>query len=103
MSKSFTVLIYIAIMAIVTYLIRVVPFTLFRKKIKSKFLRAFLDYIPYAVLASMTIPYVFYEGKNPICGAVGFAVAVILAFFKRSLIEVALAACVATFLCGMFF
>lgn len=102
MNKAFDIVIYIAIMAIVTYLIRVVPFTIFRKKIQSKFLKAFFEYIPYAVLGAMTIPYVFYEGKTPICAAAGFATAVILSFFERSLTEVAVAACIVTYICGLF-
>ena len=88
-------------MAIVTYLIRAVPFVLFRKKVESPFLRKFFNYIPYAVLAAMTIPSVFGEGKNPACAAAGFAVAVISAFFERSLIFVALISCVASYLAGL--
>ena len=54
-----TLVIYIAVMAGVTYLIRMIPFTFFRKKIKSRFFRSFLYYIPYAVLSAMTIPAIF--------------------------------------------
>ena len=56
-----SVAIYIAVMAVVTYIIRMVPFTFFRRKIKSRFVRSFLKYIPYAVLSAMTIPAIFYS------------------------------------------
>ena len=85
------VFIYIAVMALVTYLIRVIPFASVRGKIKSKFLRSVLFYVPYTVLAAMTVPAIFYCTDNPV-SCVGFAVSVLLAFFRRSLITVALAA-----------
>ena len=53
-------ILYIAVMAVVTYLIRMIPFTLFRKEIKSTFFRSFLAYVPYAVLGAMTFPSIFY-------------------------------------------
>ncbi len=94
---------YIVIMAVVTYLIRVIPFTLFRSKVQSPFLRYFFDYIPYAVLAAMTIPHMLYDGKNPICAGFGLLTAIILAFFNRSLITVASGACIAGFIAGFIF
>ena len=92
---------YLFIMAAVTYLIRVLPFTLCRNKVKSPFLQYFFAYIPYAVLAAMTIPYMLYDGKNPLCSAIALIVAAILAFCKRSLITVALGACIAAFVTGL--
>ena len=53
------ILICIFIMALVTYVPRVVPLTVFRKQIKSRYIRSFLDYTPYAVLGAMTFPDVF--------------------------------------------
>ena len=96
-------IIYIIIMATVTYLIRAIPFTLFRKKVESKFLKAFLEYIPYAVLGAMTIPWIFEQGESPICAAIGFVTAVILAFFKSPLIVVAAASCITAYISGLFF
>ncbi len=84
--------IYILVMAGVTYLIRMIPFAFFTKKIKSVFLRSFLYYIPYAVLAAMTIPAIFFSTGNLITSAAGTAAALILAYFKLPLIVVALAA-----------
>ena len=93
---------YIFVMALVTYLIRMIPFTLFRKKIKSLFFRSFLYYIPFTVLAAMTIPEIFYSTGEILTAAAGTAVAVILAYCNLPLIVVALAAAAAAFVCGLF-
>ncbi len=84
---------YIAIMALVTYAIRAIPFVAFRKKIQSRFVQDFLYYVPYAVLSAMTIPAVLYATDHMASAAVGAAVAVVLAFFRRGLLTVALSAC----------
>lgn len=84
--------IYIAIMAGVTYLIRMLPIMVFRRKIKSQVVQSFLYYVPYAVLGAMTIPAVFYSTGSMAASAAGFAAAFAAAFFGRSLITVALAA-----------
>ena len=97
-----SVIIYIAVMAGVTYLIRMIPFTLFRKKIKSPFFRSFLYYIPYAVLSAMTIPAIFYSTGNITTSVIGTVVAVAFAYFKLPLIVVALAASAAAFISGLF-
>ena len=93
---------YIIVMAGVTYLIRMLPFAFFRKKITSVFLRSFLYYIPYAVLAAMTFPAVFYSTGNYITAAVGTTVALVLACFRLPLIVVALAASLSAFGVGFF-
>ena len=98
-----SIAIYIAVMAVVTYLIRMLPFTLFRKKINSRFIRSFLYYIPYAVLAAMTIPAIFYATGSVLTSAIGAAVAIILAYFRLPLIVVALAASAAALLSGFIF
>ena len=97
-----SIIIYVAVMAGVTYLIRMIPFTLFRKKIKSPFFRGFLYYIPYAVLSAMTIPAIFYSTGNVATSVIGTVVAVTLAYFKFPLIVVALAASAAAFVFGFF-
>ncbi|MBQ3176781.1 MAG: AzlD domain-containing protein [Clostridia bacterium] len=89
---------YIAIMALVTYAIRAIPFVAFRKKIRSRFVQDFLYYVPYAVLSVMTIPAVLYATDHMASAAVGAAVAVVLAFFRRGLLTVALSACGAALL-----
>ena len=96
------IVIYIAVMAGVTYLIRMIPFTVFRKKIKSRFFRSFLHYIPYAVLSAMTIPAIFSCTGNVITSVAGTVVAVVLAYFNLPLIVVALAASGAALIMGFF-
>ena len=83
---------YIAVMAVVTYLIRMIPFTLFRKEIRSTFFRSFLAYVPYAVLGAMTFPSIFYATASLPSAIAGTAVALVLAFFRRSLLTVAVGA-----------
>lgn len=97
-----SIVIYIAVMAGVTYLIRMLPLTLFRKKIKSRFLRSFLQYIPYTVLSAMTFPAIFYSTGNVISAAVGTIAALITAFFGLPLIVVAVAAAGAALAAGLF-
>ena len=86
---------YVAVMAAVTYLIRMLPLTAFRKPIRSRFIRSFLTYIPYAVLGAMTFPDVFYSTGDMRTAVCGVAVAVLLAWRGRSLLTVAVAACCA--------
>ncbi len=98
-----SIALYIIVMAGVTYLIRMLPFAFFRKKIKSVFLRSFLHYIPYAVLSAMTIPAIFYSTGNFITAAAGSVTALVLAYFNLPLIVVAIAASAAAFGAGIFF
>lgn len=93
--------IYVAVMAGVTYLIRMLPFTLFRRKVTSRFLRSFLHYIPYAVLSAMTIPGIFYATGSIGTAIAGTAAALILAFADMPLIVVALGASLAAFGAGL--
>lgn len=77
----------------VTYLIRMVPLVLLRKKIQNRFLRSFLFYIPYAVLAVMTIPAIFYATSSVYSALAGFLAAAVLSYFEKGLLTVAAAAC----------
>ena len=91
---KFTVfLIYLLVMAGVTYLIRMLPLVLVRKQITSRFLRSFLYYIPYSVLGVMTVPAIFYSTAYLVSAVAGCAVAVLLAYFNKSLLTVAASAC----------
>ncbi|MBE7066176.1 MAG: AzlD domain-containing protein [Ruminococcaceae bacterium] len=91
-------LICLAIMAGVTYLVRMLPLVLIRKKITNRFLRSFFYYIPYAVLASMTIPAMLYSTSSMPSAIAGLVVGFILAFFERSLLTVAAGTCLAAFI-----
>ncbi len=88
---------YLLVAALVTYLIRAVPLVLIKKKIENRFILSFLYYMPYAVLSVMTIPAVFFATNHIVTATAGVAVALILAFFKRDLLTVALGASFAVF------
>lgn len=95
------VLIYVLVMAVTTYLVRMLPMTLFRKKIKSRFAKSFFHYIPYAVLAAMTLPAILYSTEGIYSALAGLFVAVLLSFMNCSLIVVSLAACAVAFIIGL--
>lgn len=97
-----SIAVYIAVMALVTYLVRVIPFTVFRRKIKSRFLKSFLYYIPYAVLSAMTIPAVFYSTGNIVTAAAGTVIAIAAAYFELPLIVVAAASSAGALLLSLF-
>ncbi len=94
---SGNIYLYILVMAVVTYLIRVLPITLIKKDFTSPFVRSFLFYVPYAALAAMTFPAILSSTSSMISGAVGFAVALIASYKEKSLVTVALLACAAVF------
>lgn len=85
--------IYIFIMAAVSYAIRVLPLTLFRKKIKSPFIQSFLYYVPYVTLAVMTFPAILHATQSPISGAVALIVGIVAAWLGADLFKVACSCC----------
>lgn len=89
---------YILAMALTSYLIRVLPMTLFRKPIRSRFVRSFLYYVPYACLSAMTFPSILSSTESIISGALALITAVVLAFRGKSLITVAVASSAVVFL-----
>lgn len=89
---------YIFTMALTTYLVRVLPLTIFRKPIKSRFLRSFLHYVPYVCLTAMTFPAILTSTDTILSGAAALIVAVLLAYRGKSLIVVALSASAAVML-----
>ena len=92
-----SIYIYILTMAVTTYLIRVLPLTVFRKPIKSRFLKSFLHYVPYACLTAMTFPAILTATESVISGAAALIVGVVLAFRGKSLLTVSVACCCAVF------
>ena len=88
---------YLAVMAGVTYLIRMLPFTFFKRRIQSRFIPSFLYYVPYTVLAVMTFPAIFYSVGSIPCAIVGTLVGVVLAAFGRGLLTVAAGSALAVF------
>lgn len=85
-------------MALVTYIIRMLPIVLFKKKIKSQFINSLLYYLPYAVLSAMTFPFILYSSGRLISAMIGTAVSLTASFCKRSLVTVALLSALAVFL-----
>ena len=96
-----SVYVYIAVMALLTYLIRMIPLTVVRGKIRNRFIRSFLYYVPYACLMAMTFPAVFHGEYPLIAAAAGVAVALLLALRGKSLMTVALASSVTVFLISL--
>ena len=86
---------YLIVMAGVTYLIRMLPLTVFRREIKRVFVKSFLHYVPYAVLGAMTFPDVLYSTGSLWTALAGLVVAVVMAWRGRSLLTVAIGACLA--------
>ena len=96
MKNNYTI--YIIAMALVTYLIRVLPLTLFRKPITNRFFRSFLYYVPYITLAVMTFPAILYSTSRLLYGGVAFVVGIILAWTSGNLFVVELGCCLVVLL-----
>lgn len=94
--------IYIAVMAGVTYLIRVLPLTLIRKEIKNQTIRSFLFYVPYVTLAVMTFPAIIQATDSMWAGLAALIAGIVLAWFGGSLFQVAVAACAVVFVLELF-
>lgn len=88
---------YLAVCAGVTYLVRLLPLVLIKKKITNRFLLSFLHYMPYSVLSVMTVPACFYATGSAVSAAVGFCAALFLAFKGKGLLPVAAGAAAAVF------
>ena len=93
---------YILVMALTTYLIRVLPLTLIRGRIKSAFLRSFLYYVPYVTLAVMTFPAIMTVTQSPIAGAAAMAVGIVSAWCGLGLFPVSLLCCATVFVLEFF-
>lgn len=89
---------YIAVMAITSYIIRVLPLTLIRKKINNKFIQSFLYYVPYVTLAVMTFPAIVHATQSPISGIAALLIGIVAAYLGASLFTVASCCCVAVFI-----
>ena len=90
--------IYIALMAIVTLLIRILPLTLIRKQIKNPFIQSFLYYVPYVTIAVMTFPAILDATGSPIAGGAALIAGIIAAWFGANLFQVSVICCMIVFL-----
>lgn len=95
--------IYILVMAVVTYLVRVIPLIFFKNEIKSVFIKSFLHYVPYVTLSVMTFPAIIMASGNSLWGVIGFSVAIIVSLIKGSLPLVASCCCLAVYLSSLIF
>lgn len=97
------IFIYIAVMALVSYTIRVLPLTLIRKPIKSQFFRSFLYYVPYVTLSVMTFPAILEATNTPFAGAMALVAGIIAAYANAGLFPVAMICCTIVFVLELFF
>ena len=95
------VIVSVIIMALITYIIRVVPITILKKEVQSNFIKSFLYYVPYAVLAALTFPSIFWATEDTMTAAIGTITAVVLALCNQGLVVVAVGAILAVYLSGM--
>jgi len=93
-----TFFLYLFVMVAVTYLVRVIPYVCMRKEVKNRFFKSFLYYIPYTVLAVMTVPAIFEATNSFFSAAAGLLVGIVVAYFGHGLLVVALSCCGAVFL-----
>lgn len=94
--------IYIIIAAVVSYLIRVIPLTIFRKPINNRFIKSFLYYVPYVTLAVMTFPAIIQTTESPIPGILALVAGIIASFFGAGLLPVAGICCIIVYISQMF-
>lgn len=96
------VYVYIAIMAAVSYMIRVLPLTLIRGQIKNRFVQSFLYYVPYVTLAVMTFPAIVEATQVQAAGAAALVVGILAAWFGASLLQVSVSCCAVVFILELF-
>ena len=99
---SHNVYLYILVMAIVTYLIRMLPLALAKNEIRSPFIKSFLYYVPYACLAAMTFPAILDATGSPFSAWAALVVAIAAAWMGKSLFFVSSAACIVVFALELF-
>lgn len=92
------VYIYILVMSAVSFAVRVLPLTLIRRPIRSRFIQSFLYYVPYVTLAVMTFPAIVDATQSPVAGALALAVGLVAAWLGAGLMPVAVLCCVTVFL-----
>jgi len=95
--------VYILVMAITVFAIRVLPLTLIRKPIRSTFIRSFLYYVPYVTLSVMTFPAILQATNQPIHGLISLLVGIFAAYKEAGLFKVTLLCCISVLLLEFFF
>lgn len=96
------VYIYVFVMCVVSYLLRVLPLTLIRKPITNRFLKSFLFYVPYVTLTVMTFPAILTATGSVWSAGIGLVVAAAAAWFGSGMFQVTIAACSAVYIVELF-
>jgi len=102
MSMTVYYLLGVLVMALATYIPRALPFALFRRPVRSRFVKSFLEYMPVAVLAAMTFPAIFDATASTLSAVIGMATALLFSFIGWQLLPVALVSCAAVFITEWF-
>lgn len=93
----------IFLMAVVTYIPRAFPIAIFKRKIESKFIHSFLYYIPFAVLGAMTFPAILFSTGNLYFSTAGTVAALVLAYYEKGLMKVAVGAVMVVYILELIF
>ena len=93
---------YILVMVGVSYLIRAVPLVLIRREITNKTIRSFLYYVPYVTLSVMTFPAILEATQSPWSGLAALVVGILMAWWGRSLFQVAVGSCLVVLVAELF-
>ena len=101
MTISENFILYLLVMAGVTYLVRLLPMLFARHKIENRFIRSFLYYVPYTVLAAMTFPTILFAPDHLVSGILALVVCAVLGFFRRGLVTVAAGGAVTVLVCEL--
>ena len=94
--------VYIFVMTITVFLIRVLSLTIIRKPIKNKLIRDFLYYVPYVTLSVMTFPAIIDATNSPVSGAIALIVGIFAAYKDLGLFKVTVLSCITVFLLELF-
>lgn len=98
MKEQLYIFAYVAVAALVSFILRVLPLTLIKKKITNKFIKSFLYYVPYVTLAVMTFPAIVKTTDSPIAGALALVAGILGAVFNLGMLPVAAICCIVAFI-----
>ena len=85
--------IYLLVMGLTVFAIRVLPLTLIRRPIRNRFIRDFLYYVPYVTLSIMTFPAIIDATSNPLAGLFALLAGIVAAYKEMGLFKVTLVCC----------
>ena len=91
-------LLTVFVMAVMTYLPRMLPLTFFKKEIHSRFIRSLLYYVPYAVLSALPFPSILYATGHMGSALVGGLAGIYFAYRQKGLVFVACVTVICSFI-----